>query len=125
MLLEGKSAVITGSGSGVGRAAALVFAREGAKVVCADVREDWIDETVKLVAEQGGTAVAQPCNVTEEDQVKAAIDRAVDEFGRLDVMYNNVGVSTPRPGPTSSRCCPMVVRYRFRPGPSRSLTAIR
>jgi NAD(P)-dependent dehydrogenase (short-subunit alcohol dehydrogenase family) len=98
MLLDGKSVVITGSGSGVGRAAALVFAREGAKVVCADVREDWIDETVKLVADQGGSAVAQVCNVTSEDEVKAAIARAADEFGRLDVMYNNVGVSTPRPG---------------------------
>jgi NAD(P)-dependent dehydrogenase (short-subunit alcohol dehydrogenase family) len=96
--LDGKSAVITGSGSGVGRSAALAFAREGAKVVCADVRADWLKETIDLVEAAGGTAVAQTCDVTSADDVQAAIARAVSEFGRLDIMYNNAGVSTPRPG---------------------------
>src|SRR4051812_33569474 len=95
MLLEGKSAVITGAGSGVGRSAALVFAREGAKVVCADVMEDWAKESVRLVEEQGGTAVVAKCDVTKEDEVAAAIATAVSSFGRLDVIFNNVGVATP------------------------------
>jgi NAD(P)-dependent dehydrogenase (short-subunit alcohol dehydrogenase family) len=95
VLLEGKACVITGAGSGVGRASALVFTREGAKVVCADVMTDWAKETVRLVEEQGGTAVVAECDVTKEDEVRAAIATAVSSFGRLDVMFNNAGVSTP------------------------------
>lgn len=95
LLLEGKSCVITGAGSGVGRASALVFTREGARVVCADVQEDWAKETVRQVEAKGGTAVVAPCDVTKEADVKAAIGAAVSNFGRLDVMFNNVGVATP------------------------------
>ena len=95
MLLDGKSCVITGAGSGVGRASALIFAREGAKVVVADVMEDWARETVRLVEEQAGIAVAAACDVTREADVVAAIGGAVSNFGRLDVMFNNAGVSTP------------------------------
>ncbi len=98
MLLNEKSVVITGSGSGVGRASALLFAREGARVVCADVQSEWIKETVGLIENEGGTAIAQTCDVTKEDDVIGAIAAAVASFGRLDVMYNNVGISTPRPG---------------------------
>jgi NAD(P)-dependent dehydrogenase (short-subunit alcohol dehydrogenase family) len=98
VLLSEKSVVITGSGSGVGRASALLFAREGARVVCADRQDEWIKETVGLIEAEGGTAVAQHCDVTEESDVIAAIDTAVERFGRLDVMFNNVGISTPRPG---------------------------
>ncbi len=98
MLLSDKSVVITGSGSGVGRASAVLFAREGAKVVCADVRSDWIKETVRVIEAEGGTAIAQTCDVTREEDVVGAIAAAVETFGRLDVMYNNVGISTPRPG---------------------------
>jgi NAD(P)-dependent dehydrogenase (short-subunit alcohol dehydrogenase family) len=95
MLLEGKSCVITGAGSGVGRAAALVFAREGAKVVCSDVMEDWAKETMRLVEEQGGTAAVAACDVTKESDLAGAIAVAVSSFGRLDVMFNNAGVATP------------------------------
>jgi NAD(P)-dependent dehydrogenase (short-subunit alcohol dehydrogenase family) len=98
MRLSNKSVVITGAGSGVGRAAALRFALEGANVVCADVREDWVKETVRLAEEDGGTAFAAPCDVTREPDVAAAIAAAVRAFGRLDVMFNNAGVATPRPG---------------------------
>jgi NAD(P)-dependent dehydrogenase (short-subunit alcohol dehydrogenase family) len=98
MLLEGKSAVITGAGSGVGRASALRFAEEGARVVCADVRLDWAKETVRQVEEAGGVAVAEECDVSREDAVAAAIGSAVGNFGRLDVMFNNVGIPTPRLG---------------------------
>jgi NAD(P)-dependent dehydrogenase (short-subunit alcohol dehydrogenase family) len=95
MQLEGKSVVITGAGSGVGRASALLFAREGARVVCADVMEDWAKETVRQVEEEGNTAVVAACDVTKEAEVQAAIASAVSAFGRLDVMFNNAGVSTP------------------------------
>jgi NAD(P)-dependent dehydrogenase (short-subunit alcohol dehydrogenase family) len=99
MLLGGKVVVITGVGSGVGRATARLFAREGACVVGGDVREDWGKETTRLVNEAGGPeAQFVPCDVTREDDVRELIEAAVASHGRLDVMMNNVGVSTPRPG---------------------------
>ncbi len=98
MLLSEKSVVITGSGSGVGRASALLFAREGARVVCADIEAEWAKETVSLIEAVGGTAIAWTCDVTKEQDVVAAIAAAVETFGRLDIMYNNAGISTPRAG---------------------------
>jgi NAD(P)-dependent dehydrogenase (short-subunit alcohol dehydrogenase family) len=98
MRLHNKSVVITGAGSGVGRAAALRFTQEGARVVCADIREAWVKETVRLAELHKGIAVAQTCDVTREADVAAAIATAVRRFGRLDVMFNNAGVATPRPG---------------------------
>ena len=98
MLLDGRSAVVTGAGSGVGRASARLFAAEGAKVVCADVQAEWVKETVRLIEAAGGIAVAQSCDVAREDDVAAAIAAAVAAFGRLDIMVNNAGISTPRPG---------------------------
>jgi NAD(P)-dependent dehydrogenase (short-subunit alcohol dehydrogenase family) len=94
MLLEGKTAVIAGSGSGVGRAMALRFAQEGAGVVCADLRLDWAKETVRQVEEAGGRAVAAECDVSREADVAAV----VGQCERLDIMVNNVGIATPRPG---------------------------
>jgi NAD(P)-dependent dehydrogenase (short-subunit alcohol dehydrogenase family) len=91
--LADKSVVITGAGSGVGRASSLRFAAEGARIVCADVQDEWAKETARLVEEAGGTAVAQHCDVTVEDDVAAAVAAAVDQFGRLDVMFNNAGVT--------------------------------
>jgi NAD(P)-dependent dehydrogenase (short-subunit alcohol dehydrogenase family) len=85
--------VITGAGSGVGRASALRFAAEGAKLVCADLREDWAHDTVEMVGQNGGEAVAQRCDVTVEDDIAAAVDVAASHFGRLDVMFNNAGVT--------------------------------
>ena len=98
MLLDGKSAVIMGSGSGVGRASALRFAEEGAKVVVADVDLDRAKETVRLVEAAGGTAIADRCDVSKEADVESTIALAVSTFGRLDIVFNNVGVPTPRPG---------------------------
>jgi NAD(P)-dependent dehydrogenase (short-subunit alcohol dehydrogenase family) len=98
MQLPDKSVVITGAGSGVGRASALRFALAGARVLCADVREDWVAETVRLVDKAGGEAVAERCDVTLEADVEAAIAAAVARFGRLDVMFNNAGVTGLKPG---------------------------
>jgi NAD(P)-dependent dehydrogenase (short-subunit alcohol dehydrogenase family) len=98
MLLDGKAAVIMGAGSGVGRASALRFAEEGAKVVVADVDLDRAKETVRLVEVAGGTAIADQCDVSKEADVESTIALAVSTFGRLDIVFNNVGVPTPRPG---------------------------
>jgi NAD(P)-dependent dehydrogenase (short-subunit alcohol dehydrogenase family) len=93
MRLADKIAVITGAGSGVGRASALLFAGEGARVLCADVRQDWAEETVRLVQKDGGQALARHCDVTVEADVEAAIGAAVATWGRLDIMFNNAGVT--------------------------------
>jgi NAD(P)-dependent dehydrogenase (short-subunit alcohol dehydrogenase family) len=98
MKLDGKVAVITGAGSGVGRASAVLFAWEGAQVVVADVMDDWAAETLRLVTKAGGTAVPAHCDVTVEADVESAIVAAVSQFGRLDVMFNNAGVTGLKPG---------------------------
>ena len=98
MMLEGKSAVVMGAGSGVGRASALRFAEEGAQVVVADVDLDRAKETVRLIEDAGGTAVADQCDVSQDADVAATISAAVANFGRLDIVFNNVGVPTPRLG---------------------------
>lgn len=103
-LLEGKIAVITGAGSGVGRAAGLIFSRHGAKVVVADINEAAADETAAQVEAAGGIAIARRCDVSKADDVSALVAAAVAEFGRLDVMYNNAGITNPpRPSDTGPR----------------------
>jgi NAD(P)-dependent dehydrogenase (short-subunit alcohol dehydrogenase family) len=97
-LLEDRNAIITGAGSGVGRASALRFAEEGANVVCADIDVDNAKETVRLVEAAGGTAVPFGVDVSVEDEVEAAIGAVAENFGRLDVVFNNVGLPTPRLG---------------------------
>ncbi len=98
-LLHGKVCVITGAGSGVGRAACLLFAEHGAKVVAADIDTAAVEETVAAVAADGGEALAVQCDVTDAASVDALVAQAVATFDRLDVMYNNAGVTT-QPGQT-------------------------
>src|SRR5690348_245848 len=89
---RGKVAFVTGAASGIGRAAALAFAREGASVVVADVAEPANQETVRLIEQAGGRAVALRCDVTRSQDVKAALKEAVDTFGRLNIAFNNAGL---------------------------------
>ena len=98
MLLTNKVVVITGAGSGVGRASARRFGEEGAAVVCADIDLDSVKETVAELETAGSQAVAERCDVSEDADVAAAVASAVGHFGRLDVMFNNVGIPTPRLG---------------------------
>jgi NAD(P)-dependent dehydrogenase (short-subunit alcohol dehydrogenase family) len=90
--------IITGSGSGVGRAAAVRFAEEGARVVCADLNLEGAKETVRQIEATGGIAVPIGTDVSKEDNVVAMVATAVEQFGRLDIIFNNVGIPTPRLG---------------------------
>ena len=89
--LEGKKAVITGGDSGIGRAVALAFAREGADVLISYLESEEEDarETVRLVEDSGRTAVAVPGDIAEEDRCRAVVRRAVEEFGHIDVLVSN------------------------------------
>jgi NAD(P)-dependent dehydrogenase (short-subunit alcohol dehydrogenase family) len=98
VLLQDKTAIVTGGGSGVGRASTLRFAEEGARVICADIDLDRAKETVAQVEAAGGAAVAERADVAQEADVVAMIATAANRFGRLDILFNNVGIPTPRLG---------------------------
>jgi NAD(P)-dependent dehydrogenase (short-subunit alcohol dehydrogenase family) len=89
---DGKVAFITGATSGIGRATALAFAREGASVVVADIAADGVKETARLIEHAGGQALAVTCDVTRADDTGAALDATVERFGRLDIAFNNAGI---------------------------------
>ncbi len=91
-LLEGKIALITGSGSGIGRVTSLTFAREGATVVCADVSQEGGEATAAKIREAGGNAEFAKADVSDDAQVQALIARVVKTHGRLDCAYNNAGI---------------------------------
>ncbi len=97
--LAGKITIITGAGSGIGRASALRFASEGATVIVNDVNSSGAEETVKLVVKAAragsGPAVAHPADVTDPKQVDELVARATRDYGRLDVMFNNAGGAQP------------------------------
>src|SRR5271166_2931401 len=97
----GKVAFVTGAGGGIGRAAALGFAREGASLVVADVSDKENQETARLIEEQGGRALAVRCDVTRIEDVKAALDKTAEAFGRLDFAFNNAGIEPKKPAPTA------------------------
>src|SRR3954463_10634596 len=100
-LFEGKVAFVTGGASGIGRAAALAFARQGASVVVADVSDEGNEETARLIEQEGGRALAVRCDVRRGEEVKAALNKTMEVFGRLDAAFNNAGIEPRKPAPTA------------------------
>ena len=92
-MLDEKAALVTGGGGGIGRATALAFAREGARVAVADFAADTAAETVALVNAAGGQAISLSGDVTRADDVRAMIDDTVAAYGRLDCAFNNAGIA--------------------------------
>ena len=88
---SGRVAFVTGAASGIGRSTAMAFAREGANVVVADVSEQGNRETVRMIEELGARALAVTCNVVQAENVRLALDKTVETFGRLDFAFNNAG----------------------------------
>jgi NAD(P)-dependent dehydrogenase (short-subunit alcohol dehydrogenase family) len=102
-ILAGRSALVTGGASGIGRATALIMAREGARVAVSDLSEAAAGETVALINAGGGQAIAIGGNVAREADVQAMVARTVAAFGRLDCAFNNAGISPRNVGPTGQR----------------------
>ena len=91
--LADKVALITGGGSGLGKAAAIACAKEGAKVVVGHVSEGSGEKTVAIIKENGGEAISIRADVSKSSEVQAMVQKAVDTYGRLDCAYNNAGVA--------------------------------
>jgi NAD(P)-dependent dehydrogenase (short-subunit alcohol dehydrogenase family) len=89
--LNGKVAFVTGAASGIGRATALAFAREGAHVVVADIDQQGTQDTARMIEDLGGQAVALVCDVTRSEDVQTSLTTTVNRFGRLDYAFNNAG----------------------------------
>lgn len=91
MKLEGKIAIVTGAGKGIGREAALAIAEEGATVVAVARTQADLDETVKMIEEKGGKAVSLSRDLTDGQQVQSMVDAVVGKYGRIDILVNNAG----------------------------------
>jgi NAD(P)-dependent dehydrogenase (short-subunit alcohol dehydrogenase family) len=90
--LDGKVAIITGAASGIGKATAILFAQEGAKVVVADITDDLGEETVKMINKSGGKAIFVHVNISKAEDVENMIKTTVKAYGRLDIIFNNAGI---------------------------------
>jgi len=93
--VKGKKALITGSGSGMGRATSYVFAEAGAKVVVSDINEKQIDEVSSEINSSNGTCLKQILDVTNQENINEVIANVIKEFGQLDILINNAGISIP------------------------------
>ena len=90
--LEGKIALVTGASSGIGRASAMAFAREGAKVIAADVATEGGEETARIIQDSGGEAIFVKTDVSMANEVEALVNTAIETYGRLDCAHNNAGI---------------------------------
>jgi NAD(P)-dependent dehydrogenase (short-subunit alcohol dehydrogenase family) len=97
MRLTSKVAIITGSGSGIGRAAALLFAKEGAQVVVVDIREKDAAQTAEDARPSGGSALALQADVSNQSSCRSIVDKTIEAYGRVDILFNNAGVSSFKP----------------------------
>ncbi len=97
MRLQGKVAVITGAGSGIGRATALLFAREGAKVVVSDYKEDTAKTTLEEVLKNKGEGIALKADVSKEEEVRQLMEETFKRYSRLDILINNAGIGEVSP----------------------------
>jgi 2-deoxy-D-gluconate 3-dehydrogenase len=95
--VDGKVAIVTGAGRGMGKAIALALAEAGANVTVVARTKEQIDQTAVEIRKRGGKALSIPTDVTKEDQVKRAIERTVEEFGKIDILVNNAGMLTANP----------------------------
>jgi len=93
MKLEGKVAIVTGSARSIGRAAAIMFAKEGAKVTVADIRAELAAETVRMIESAGGQAQFIPTDVSKEADVKNMVEQTVAKWGKVDILFNNAGLA--------------------------------
>lgn len=91
--LDGKTAVVTGGGSGLGEASSELLAEEGAQLVVTDVNEAAAEHTADIIRQKGGSAISLVHDVTQQSQWRQVVDAAIEEFGSLDVLVNNAGVS--------------------------------
>ncbi|GAA0349261.1 glucose 1-dehydrogenase [Oceanobacillus sp. FSL W7-1281] len=94
--LTGKVAIITGAANGMGASEAKLFAQEGAKVIATDINDNVLQEVINEIKENGGDAIGLKHNVTSEDEWKQVIQEAVTHYGKIDVLVNNAGVSSPK-----------------------------
>ncbi len=92
-LVEGKVALVTGAASGIGRASARAFAREGARVMLADLNEKGGEETAAIISEEGGVALFQRADCSDEGQVESLVRRCIEQYGQLDCAHNNAGIT--------------------------------
>lgn len=93
MRVQGKTCIVTGGASGIGRSAAIALAAEGAEVTVSDVNRSDGEMTVAMIAEQGGQAIFVECNVAEERDAQRLVQSTVDRFGKVDVLFNNAGIN--------------------------------
>lgn len=95
MKLENKVAIITGAGSGFGKETSKLFSQEGASIVCVDLNLDAVKETVDEITANGGKAIAVQADVSNEEDVKNFVEKAVAEYGQIDILFNNAGIYIP------------------------------
>jgi NAD(P)-dependent dehydrogenase (short-subunit alcohol dehydrogenase family) len=93
--IVGKACIVTGAGSGIGKAIAERFAMEGGKVLCVDINDTAVNDTVQAIQQQGGTAIACTADVSDDQQVNAFVEHCISQYGRVDILINNAGINIP------------------------------